>query len=298
MGLGATPADISALQALTPDSCAFACHEHSFNSKGKITGDNVNDYYHIARNNNVTLRIDVLRTATQQLTQTASASETMTNQFQMGVYTFSDTFQAVAPLSSSMATVSSNANAVDLAYAYQDQRDAQTSYDTALSYINTIMPTPGNGMSPSTAQQFVFLVTDGVEDEPVSANSGSGDPPDTPLTYLPPNNQANLSNTHAGNVSSGRLITTLDGTSQSSVCTEIKNRGIKIAILYTPYQPVTNNAFYNQWVASMVSDGAIVQQLSACASTGFFFQVTPTQGISQAMQAMFRAAVNSVLLTN
>jgi Flp pilus assembly protein TadG len=298
MGLGATAADISALQGLTPDNCAFACHQHSFNSKGQITGDNLSDYYHIAKNNNVTLRIDVLRTATQQLTQTASSSETMSNQFQMGVYTFSDTFQAVAPLSSSMATVSSNANAVDLAYAYNNQRDAQTSYDTALTYINNLMPNPGNGMTPSAAQEFVFLVTDGVEDEPVSASSGSKDPPDTPLSYLPPNNQPNLSNTHAGNVNSGRLITTIDGTSASSICTQIKNRGIKIAILYTPYLPVTNNAFYNQWVASMVNNGSIVQQLTSCASPDFFFQVTPTQGISDAMQAMFRAAINSVLLTN
>ena len=148
MGLGATATDINNLITLTASqsstvfpnvksgsiarsSCAFACHQHTFNSSGQITSDDTTDNYHVAKSNGVTLRIDVLRTATQQLTQTAAATETLTNQFGMAVYTFSDTFQTIAPLSTSMPTVSSDAAAIDLAYAYWDQRDAQTSYDTA-----------------------------------------------------------------------------------------------------------------------------------------------------------------------
>jgi len=312
MGLGATAADISHLQSLTPDSCAFACHQHSFNSSGQITGDNLNDYYHIARNNGVTLRIDVLRTATQQLTQTAAAAESIANQFRMAVYTFSDTFQTVAGLSPDMSGVSSNVTAVDLAYAYYNQRDAQTSFDTGLSYMNSTMPSPGSGASSTVPQEFLFLVTDGVEDEPVGSASGSGDPPDAPSSYLPLNNQPNLANTQRGNVNSGRLIDRIK-TGSTSMCTAIKNRGIKIAVLYTPYLPVTNNAFYNSWIASSpLSNNNLVNPndptdpanngigiaLKACASPGFYYQVTPSTGISQAMQALFQAAISSVLLTN
>ena len=89
MGLGATPTDITNLinytanqkATTTPNvktgsiaraSCAFACHQHTFNSKGQITGDDLTDNYHVAKANGVTTRIDVLRTATQQLTQTAA----------------------------------------------------------------------------------------------------------------------------------------------------------------------------------------------------------------------------------
>jgi hypothetical protein len=317
MGLGATAADITHLQQLTPDSCAFACHQHSFNSSGQITGDNTSDYYHIARNNGVTLRIDVLRTATQQLTQTAAASETVPNQYSMGVYTFSDTFQTVASMSSNMSGVSSSASAIDLAYAYYNQRDAQTSFDTALSYINSIMPNPGSGAGPSAPQEFLFLVTDGVEDEPVGSASGSGDPADPPSSYLPLNNQPNLSNTQTGNVNSGRLIDLIKSNPQdsSSPCTIIKNRGIKIAVLYTPYLPVTNNAFYNQWIGATstnlsnnnpvnpndptdpASNGVGIA-LKNCATPGFYYQVTPNTGISEAMQALFQTAISSVLLTN
>jgi hypothetical protein len=328
MGLGATNTDINNLINLTSSqsstvapnvksgsiprsSCAFACHQHTFNSSGNITGDDTNDNYHIAKANGVTLRIDVLRTATQQLTQTAAASETMSNQFGMAVYTFSDTFQTISPLSTNMSTVSTNASAIDLAYAYWDARDAQTSFDTALSYMNGIIPNAGNGTSAASPIEFLFMVTDGVQDEPVGSAAGSGDPADPPSSYLPANNQPNLSNSQTGNVNSKRLIN-LIRTDQTSMCTTIKNRGIKIAVLYTPYMPVTNNSFYNTWIASSPmnnnnlvnpndptdpASNGIGQALKACASPGFYYQVTPSTGIADAMNALFQKMVTSVVLT-
>ena len=227
----------------------------------------------------------------------------------MGVYTFSDTFQTVAPLSSNMSTVASNAGAIDLAYAYWNARDAQTSFDTALTYLNGIMPNPGAGTSSAFPQEFVFLVTDGVEDEPVGSASGSGDPADKTSSAPPLNSQPNLANSESGNVSSKRLIDLIKSGS-GGVCDTIKTRGIKIAVLYTPYLPVTNNSFYNQWIGpynsspvnpNNISDPAgnqIGQALKACATPGIHFQVTPSTGISQAMQQMFTTAVQSVQLTN
>jgi Flp pilus assembly protein TadG len=332
MGLGATPADINNLILYTASqkptvapnvktgsiaraNCAFACHQHTFNSSGQITGDDLTDNYHIAKLNGVTTRIDVLRTATQQLTVTAAATETTPNQFSMAIYSFSDTFQTIAPLSSNMPTVATNANAIDLAYAYWDQRDAQTSFDTALQYMNSIMPNSGNGSSLATPEEFLFLVTDGVEDAPVKGCSGSGDPLDPPAKYQPLNNKPNIANSLTGNVSASCRLIDLIKSGPGSMCQTLKSppRNIKIAILYTPYQPVTNNAFYNQWVASSPlnnnnpvnpndptdpASNGIGIALKACATPGFYFQVTPSQGISAAMQAMFQAAVNSVLLTH
>jgi Flp pilus assembly protein TadG len=330
MGLGATANDINNLITLTANqtatvspnvksgsiarsSCAFACHQHTFNSSGQITGDDTSDNYHIAKANGVTLRIDVMRTATQQLTQSAAATEIYSNQIGMAVYTFSDTFQTIAPLSTNMPTVSTDAAAIDLAYAYWDARDAQTSFDTSLSYINGIMPNPGTGSSLGSPLEFLMIVTDGVEDAPVSGSSGSGDPADSPSSYLPPNNQPNLANSLSGNVNSGRLIDMIK-TGQTSMCQTIKNRGIQIAVLYTPYMPVTNNGFYNQWIGATATSlnnnnpvnpndatdpaqNGIGQALKACASPGFYYQVTPTGGISQAMNALFSKAIETVKLT-
>ena len=66
-------------------------------------------------------------------------------------------------------------------------------------------------------------------------------------------------------------------------------------MLYTTYLPVTTNAFYNSWVAPIASN--IPTQLQACASPGFYFEVSPSGGIAAAMQAMFLAALTEARLT-
>jgi hypothetical protein len=69
MGVGATPADVATMVNNTPDQCAFACHDVC----------NSNNYYSLAKSLGVTTRIDVLRTATQDLMDTAATTETYFN---------------------------------------------------------------------------------------------------------------------------------------------------------------------------------------------------------------------------
>ena len=293
MGLAATTADINKMQSVA-GGCAFACHLHSFDSSGRITGDNTSDNYHVAKNNNITTRIDVLRTATQQLTTTAQNAETVANQYRMAVYTFSDIVTQIASLTSNLASVSTAAGSIDLAYAYYDQRDTQTDFGTALSYISSIIPAAGDGTTQSNTQKWLFIVTDGVEDKPVKSASGSGDKDDkwkTGGSGWPANSQPNLANTINGNVSGTRLIQTLT----PSLCSSLKTSGVKIAVLYTTYLPVTTNGFYNQWVAPIAS--TIPTNLGSCATPGFYFEVSPSGGIDTAMQQMFMAALSSARLT-
>ena len=63
MGVGATTSDITTMVNNTADKCAFACHDKS----------DPNNYYNLAKTLGVTTRIDVLRTATQQLMDTAKS---------------------------------------------------------------------------------------------------------------------------------------------------------------------------------------------------------------------------------
>ena len=83
---------------------------------------------------------------------------------------------------------------------------------------------------------------------------------------------------------------------QTSYCDTLKNRGIKIAVLYTTYLPLPTNAFYNQYVAPWVN--TIDPTMQACASPGLYFAVSPSQGISQAMQALFLQVVQQAHLTH
>src|SRR5262249_53599569 len=94
--------------------------------------------------------------------------------------------------------------------------DADTSIAGALNSLNNtnIMPNPGNGtnVANDTPQEVVFLVTDGVEDVNISTDS-----------YTKSCNKAKSG--------SYRCQQPLDPT----ICTTIKNRKIRIAVLYTEY---------------------------------------------------------------
>ena len=80
-----------------------------------------------------------------------------------------------------------------------------------------------------------------------------------------------------------------------SQCTDIKNRGVQIAVLYTTYYPLPTNAFYNSYVAPWIATNS--PTLQQCATPGFFFEVSPNQGVSAAMQALFQKAVAQARLT-
>ena len=300
MGIGASAADISLLQSLTPDSCAFACHQHTFDAQGRITGNSTNDYYTIAKNSGVKTRIDVLRDSVKSIAQLASQLQQAPGQFKMAVYSFSETFQTItapiANLVSGPTSVTGLAGNIDLAFAYYDQRDTQTSFDTALTDINSALPAAGDGSSSGSPLQYLFFVTDGMQDAPVGAASGAGDPADTiapDSAYVPPAvaTQMNRSNTMTGNAQPTRLIAALD----PALCNPIKARNIKVAVLYTPYLPIVNNAYYNQWAAPVAPQ--IPLNLRACASPDLYFEVAPGQAINDAMMTMFNSIVSKVRLT-
>jgi hypothetical protein len=75
----------------------------------------------------------------------------------------------------------------------------------------------------------------------------------------------------------------------------MKNRGIKVAVLYTTYLPLPSNAWYNTWIVPFT--GTISTNMQKCASPGLYFEVSLTQGIAEAMTALFQKAVQQARLT-
>ena len=271
MGVGATPADVSTMVNNTPDQCAFACHDLS----------DSNNYYNLAKSLGVTMRIDVLRTATQQLMDTAAATETYSNQFRMAIYDMGTSADSAAlttvfSLSSSLSSAKSAAGNIDLmtVNGQNDNNDQDTNYDTLLTQMNSAISAPGAGTS-SAPMKYLFFVTDGVADE---SNSG--------CLYT-------MSNSTWGNIAP-RCQEPIN----TALCTTIKNRGIKIAVLYTTYLALPTNSWYNSWIAPFNTgpwgpspNSQIALNMQSCASPGLYFEVSPTQGISQAMTTLFQKAV-------
>ncbi len=258
MGVGATASDIAMMESKTGDSCAFACHET----------ENPNNYYNLAKSLGVSMRIDTVRKATQELTQTAKSVMRFPEQYRMGVYTFGAKAEAagltaISAPDANLDRVRQYTDAVDLMTIPRQgyNNDQQTSFDTAMTEINKVIDTPGTGTGPGDRQKVVFFVSDGVGD-----------------SYKP----KGCTKTLTGN----RCQEPID----ISFCKPLKDRGISIAVLYTTYLPLPKNGWYNSWIKPFQSE--ISTKMQSCASPGLFFEVSPTQGISEAMQALFMKIIN------
>ncbi|MDH2347213.1 MULTISPECIES: pilus assembly protein [unclassified Bradyrhizobium] len=273
MGVAATPTDITNLQAKT-GGCAFACHD---TSKKAGTSN-----YDIAKANGITTRIDVVRQASANLMDTAQNTQTYTNQFRMAIYDFGAASATIGlrnlfSLSSSLTSAKTAAGNIDL-MSVAGQNDAftadkDTPFTTIFPAINSAIASPGAGTS-SAPLKYLFFVSDGVADE---------------------SNASCLKTMY--NSRWGNIAPRCQSPINPALCTTLKNRGIKIAVLYTTYQPPTDT-WYSDWIAPFNAgtwgpspNSEIAQNMQSCASPGFYFEVSPTQGISAAMNALFKKAV-------
>jgi Flp pilus assembly protein TadG len=272
MGVGATPADVTKMVNNTSDKCAFACHDLNNN----------NNYYKLAKSLGVTTRIDVLRTATEQLMDTAAATQTYTSQFRMAIYDFGASastagLRTLFSLSSSLSSAKTAAGTIDLmtVKGQNENNDQDTQYTKLFPAMNNAISTPGAGTS-SAPLKYLFFVSDGLADE-------------YNTSCLKPK------------TSSGRCQSPIN----PALCTTLKNRGIKIAVLYTTYLDLPTNNWYNTWIKPFNAgpygpspNSQVAQNMEACASPGFYFEVSPTQGISQAMNALFQKAVSDARIAS
>jgi len=255
---------------------------------GGTGNPNGEDNYQLARNLGVTLRIDNLTTATQSLMTTANSTEASNSAtYKVAIYTFDVAVNTIQTLTSNLTTAESSAGNIAMLGVYSNNQltssnnnsDEDTNYDNAMSSINSIMPNPGYGTNSQgdTPQEVLFFVTDGVEDEY-----------QTPPALNPTSDTA------------GRQQYLMN--SNYDWCSSIKNRGIRIAVLYTVYYPIPANGWYANFdgsgngISSFQSQ--IAGQLQTCASPGLFFEVSTGGDITAAMAALFNSAVQSAYLSH
>ncbi len=276
MGVAATPADVDKMIVATQNvsdsgsrNCAFACHIVAEN--GAI---NTNSNYFVAKTNGIAIRIDVVAKAVKALTDEAERQQSYANQFRMAAYTFGETAQdvkllKVAELTADLSKVKTGTQDIKLmSIPYQGyNNDQQTSFDSALTKINAEISAPGTGTTSANPEKVVFFVSDGVGD-----------------SNKPKGCTKKLTGT--------RCQEPIDTT----YCQALKDRGIKIAVLYTTYLPLPNNGWYNSWIKPFQSE--IGTRMEACASPGFYFEVSPTQGIETAMKALFNKVIRTPRLTS
>lgn len=141
--------------------------------------------------------------------------------------------------------------------------------------MNAIIPPAGggavgDGSSSTNTKPFVFLVTDGSQNFQTCCNfSGSNS-----ATVMP------------------------SGT--SSPCQQLKSRGISVAVLYIPYEPIQNptTIFNNEDNVANANIPSIEPSLKACASPNFYFKASAPSDIAAALAAMFNQALQTAHITH
>jgi Flp pilus assembly protein TadG len=229
----------------------------------------------------IQLRLDAVGYAVTQLLQTANNVEKITNQFRIGLYPYIQSlYTTYAPLTTSIGTSSSiNTAAANLATLLDSNTNSNlgsggTNQDAALSGVNSLITSVGDGSASNKTLPYVFMVTDGAvtpQTKGVPFGGWSGSNHDTVIANPDTN------------------------------CTALKRKGITVSILYIPFQPISpvNTSF-----AGDEDDAAnnnipnIPGSLQACASPGFFYTANTPQDITDALNQMFNHALVVAHMTN
>jgi Flp pilus assembly protein TadG len=209
---------------------------------------------------------------------TANAAELVNSQFRIGLYPFVEdliTYSALTPTigpSSAIQTAATNlATLLDTGNSPNvGLGSGGTHFENAFPQMSALITAVGDGSSSTDTKPFIFLVTDGSQNfQTCCGFSGSNS-----ATVMP--------------------------TGASSYCTPLKNRGITIAVLYIPYEPIQNptTIFSSEDIVANANIANIPASLQACASPNFFFTATAPSDIAKALAAMFNQALVTAHVTN
>jgi Flp pilus assembly protein TadG len=333
MSFPSTTAEQTRLMAVNPDNyslypngCTFACHftaqgacpqseQGAIPAVGKATNPNPGGYcqgFIISRlgttptsgslsGNNVNwsssqvtscstagttsciqLRADAVGYAVNTLLATAAASEQAVNvpdQFQVGLYPFIQYLYSYFPLTTNLTGSASTSGTINYAAANlatlldtgvnSNLGSGGTHFENAFPSMNSLITSVGTGGSSSNALPYVFVITDGSQNDQTQWN---------------------------GNWSGSNSATVVD----TSLCTTLKNRGITIAILYIPYEPIQYpTTFANSediYANNNIPD--IPPDLQSCASPNFFYTASSPADITSTLITMFEQSVSTAHVSN
>ncbi|MDE2384719.1 MAG: VWA domain-containing protein [Alphaproteobacteria bacterium] len=155
MGVGATDADQTTLFNAT--GCALACH-YTYNN-------GVSSNYTAARASGATLRIDVVRQATQQLIKDMQARATGTDQVRVSIDLYSNSIIPLLAPTTDLAAAATAAGQIDLTSALGE---SGTETEASLAQLAAKIGTSGTGYSASNRKSFVVLISDGTQNSAIS----------------------------------------------------------------------------------------------------------------------------------
>jgi len=252
--------------------CAFACHDVGSST---ASSDIQLGLTH-AHSAGATTRFDVMISAAQQLishiqAEVAANPILANNTYMFNVMSFDTTLH-------SWGTANTTSFATAQSAVSQVVPGLDTHMSTALGSLITTVGVNGNGSSKTSPLKFLILVTDGLQSDRTQNYSSCHRGYDTAWSYDGPRNSGVcLSNQY-------------DTTISQSQCDSFKSNGVVLAVLETPYVPLTGQdpwfAPYETTVRHVIYPGGpntpsvVSQALQTCASPGYYFQATSDSEIA------------------
>jgi hypothetical protein len=254
--------------------CAFACH-----SDGSKPAGEGSDFYALARSTigsyyPITLRFDVLKAATNSLLNTMSTANAISGNLSVGIYTFNSELTQVYPsfgqgeaganFTAAIAAVGApptTANGPDTGI----QPDvfvtigshADTDFTDSMTTLANTVTASGTGTSASSPRKVLIIITDGYEDTNYGYDVGAFD---------------------------------------VSQCTNFKNMGYTIYVVYMTYQPIMWYWYYvnQQAIVEGTGAGTLTYNLQQCASSSSdYIEASDSAGVATALQTFLLSAINS-----
>jgi hypothetical protein len=245
----------------------------------------------------IQLRLDAVGAAVNALFKTAKDEAKVDKQFRIGLYPFIQKLYSYFPLTSDINGSDSTPSTINYAAKNlatlldtnmnSDLGSGGTHITTALDSVNKKIGTGsgpvGDGSTAATPQPYVFLVTDGAQDNQYK---------DIPTPTVPGGWHGS---NHATTIDNQGALATVPS------CEALKSRGVIVSVLYIPYQPISpvNTTFAgDEDTYANNNIPYIPASLQKCASPGFFYTATSPTEIAASLNAMFNHALQTAHITN
>jgi Flp pilus assembly protein TadG len=271
MGVGSTTTDMQNLfnrvvqyqnyAASEGGGCVFGCHI------AEAGQQYTNEYLAHSISPAITLRIDAAVSAVQNIISQAQSSSGTSGNIQIGLYTMSDdpvtgkSLNTISPPTSNFSALTTAASSIDLGNNTSDGVGDSNFPASLQNFTTNILGANGDGSSASSPLQYVFIVTDGVQD------------------------------TNNASCAYGHCVQALN----PSICTSIKANAV-VGVIYTTYNPIyiNNNSAndydtnYKELVYPIASQ--IAPNLQSCASSSsYYIEAVDGPAITAAMSTLFKS---------
>jgi Flp pilus assembly protein TadG len=296
MIVGATPADVTTISNWVSNNwnlvkpgdpapytggdnppCAFACHDVGGNTN---SADIKLGLTH-AHSAGATTRYDVMIQAAQTLithlqTDAANSARVPQNTMLFNIMSFDTTLHTYGKADTDYAGA--------LTAIGQVNPGLDTWMSAAMGQVVTQLGANGDGSSSTSPLKFLILVTDGLQSDRGNNWSCSNWAMDAAWNY---------------NTCYGGYATTIS----AAQCSQLKSNGIVVAVLETPYVPLTgqdpNVSPYEKTVRHVIFPGGpnspstVSAALSSCATPGYYFQATNSSDIATGFTTLTDKFINN-----